>query len=521
MAHVTDERAPRSAASWTHRFDVRLLVGLALAAFAVRAIPVLIGGGLYGLQGYDDGVYFGAATALVHGVLPYRDVLLLHPPGMVVLLTPFAWLGTLIGDGNAFAAARTSSMALGALNAVLVALVAGRYGRAAGLTAGGLYAVWSTASNFERATDLHAPQNMLLLISLLVLTRPGRVRPPRAALAGLCIGLAMSVELWQALSGAVLLWWVVVRAAGVGWDRLRAPVAYVASGAVAFGLVALPFFVAAPGAMLREVLLDQLGRPSVGIGIIERIRVLEGFPQLSQLPLVLRQVVPDPVVLAGAAAALALLVWTAWRCPWTRPWAVLAVVQSAAVLVTPSFFNDYPSLAAPALALVLGTGLALGVRLLTRRGWPRGLTLGGVGVLLGLLAIVSVARLEGQALPLAALERDLANARCVSADAPSLLILTGSLVRDLDNGCAVVLDPSGTSYDTDRGRLLSGPSGPARQEAPEYQGAMVDWYTSGDAALFVRAAADGLTDATWTTIRERLPGVVRRGPVSVYLAAAP
>ena len=45
---------------------------------------------MYGLGNYDDGVYYSAATALVHGQLPYRDFLLLQPPGIAVLLAPFA-----------------------------------------------------------------------------------------------------------------------------------------------------------------------------------------------------------------------------------------------------------------------------------------------------------------------------------------------------------------------------------------------------------------------------------------------
>jgi hypothetical protein len=57
-------------------------IALGAIAFAVRLIPVLRGGGLFGFGNYDDGVYYAAATGLVHGRLPYQDFLLLHPPGM-------------------------------------------------------------------------------------------------------------------------------------------------------------------------------------------------------------------------------------------------------------------------------------------------------------------------------------------------------------------------------------------------------------------------------------------------------
>src|SRR5690348_11885397 len=66
-------------------------LGLILAlAFAVRIAPVLRGGDLLGLHGYDDGVYFGASIAITQGQLPYRDFLLLLPPGQPVALLPFA-----------------------------------------------------------------------------------------------------------------------------------------------------------------------------------------------------------------------------------------------------------------------------------------------------------------------------------------------------------------------------------------------------------------------------------------------
>ena len=53
-------------------------IALAAIAFAFRLIPVLRGGGLFGFGNYDDGVYYAAATGLVHGRLPYLDFLLLH-----------------------------------------------------------------------------------------------------------------------------------------------------------------------------------------------------------------------------------------------------------------------------------------------------------------------------------------------------------------------------------------------------------------------------------------------------------
>lgn len=499
------------------RVDVVALVGIALLATAVRLVPVLSGGGLSGLLGYDDGVYYGSAVALVHGVLPYRDYLLVQPPGITLALAPMALLGTVIGDADAFAIARLSFMLTGALNAVLVALVAGRYGRLAGFMSGMLYALWSTASVGERTTDLHVPQHALLLLALLVLSRPGRVRPGRAALIGVLLGLATAVQLWQAASALVILWWVVVRARDTGWARLRPAIAFGLGAAAAFSVVCAPFLVAAGATMVRHVLVDQVGRPSTGVGMVVRLRALEGLGSWAVLP------APFPVivVLLVAAVAVVLALLTGSRCPWARPWVALAFAQTVVVLATPSFFGDYAAYVAQSGALVIGTGLAAGVGWLTCHGAARRSVMAAMAGITVLLAVPALTASRGQPVPLGALLQDLDGSRCASSDTPALLVLTTSLRRNLQAGCPVVLDPTGIAYDLDRGALKPGPAGPARKHAPGYQRAMLAWYTSGDAVLLTRGGVNGLTRATRDAIEQRYPVDLQRGLVTVRLGQRP
>ena len=108
-----------------------LAVVFALAV-AVRLAGTFRGAGLYGLGNYDDGVHFAAALGLVNGLLPYRDFLLLHPPGVVLAMAPFAALSWLIGEPDAMAVARVSWMLLGGVNTVLCALVLSPLSRTAG-----------------------------------------------------------------------------------------------------------------------------------------------------------------------------------------------------------------------------------------------------------------------------------------------------------------------------------------------------------------------------------------------------
>jgi alpha-1,2-mannosyltransferase len=109
---------------------------VAVVALVARLAPVLRGGGLTGVLAYDDGVYYTASDALLSGRLPYRDYVLLHPPGITLVLAPFAAFGRIAGDPEGMATARVAFMLVGALGAVLVWRIAGRVSPRAGLVAG-------------------------------------------------------------------------------------------------------------------------------------------------------------------------------------------------------------------------------------------------------------------------------------------------------------------------------------------------------------------------------------------------
>jgi alpha-1,2-mannosyltransferase len=327
------------------------------------------------------------------------------------------------------------------------------------------------------------------------------------------------VQLWQGVTVLVLLGWVAIRSRGRGRARLRPVLAFLGASALAFSLVCLPFFLAAPDSMVRLILLDQIGRPSTRIALLDRLRALEGLPRSAAVPQVVLRLTPGWAVVIAAIVGAAATIVTGWRLVWTRPWAALVVVQALVVLATPSFFDDYPSLVAPAATLVLGTGIAWVVGSAIARGVRPVLAWLPVAGLVGGLAVVSAGHPAGSRIEVAALARDVSTATCVSADVPSLLVLTGGLRRDLAAGCPVVLDPTGTRYDTDRGRLPAGGAGVSRTEATHFQQAMVDWFTSGDTALFVSWPMGGLTPATQAAIRDHLPVEQHRGLVTVLRSA--
>ena len=77
-----------------------------LLALALRAYQLARPGHLLGVGDYDDGADFGSAVLLIHGVLPYRDFIIVQPPGITLLMTPAALLSRLTGTAWAIAAGR-------------------------------------------------------------------------------------------------------------------------------------------------------------------------------------------------------------------------------------------------------------------------------------------------------------------------------------------------------------------------------------------------------------------------------
>ncbi|MDQ2682488.1 MAG: hypothetical protein M3Y37_03070, partial [Chloroflexota bacterium] len=203
LAHVSadDAAATDSVPERRTRWWLVWLVigGVALAA---RLIPVLRTGGLVAVGQYDSSIYFSSAVGLLNGRLPYRDFLLLHPPGSTVAFTPFAALGTVIGDGQSWAVARVAMMVLGSLTAVLVAKILQPLGLVPALLGGLCYALLLPAVGIETTTRLEGLAACCLVgaLALLCVDDPRtNLRPWTAAFAGAILGFATTVKIWGVL----------------------------------------------------------------------------------------------------------------------------------------------------------------------------------------------------------------------------------------------------------------------------------------------------------------------------------
>ncbi len=461
-------------------------LGLASLAFAVRLETVLRGGGLYGRIGYDGSVYYASAAALAQGLLPYRDFLLLHPPGITLALLPFAGLGRLLGDANGFAAARLAWFGLGSLSTALVFAVVRPRGLLPAVAAAACYAVFVPAVVSEHTTSLEAVGSVCLLGAVALLA-PARAPVPRPVwpflAAGALLGVATGTKIWGVVVVLAVVAWAVARVGA----RRAGLVLLGAAGAVT--VVCLPFFLAAPGAMWRMVVLDQFGRPRVHGGVGGRVVDLAGLSGL-------HGTFSTRTLAAAAAVGLVTLLVLALNDPLGRLAGLLLVVTGTVLLLTPPWSLAYTGLAAPAVALLVGSAVTRVVRPSARSRVGTAVVVGAV--LLAYTASSLPALTFGTPFPGRSLDRVVGSrAGCVTTDDPVVLIETGSLARNFARHCLVVVDPGGYSYDLQP--AASRHTGRARNT--QWQEFLRTQLATGDTAVVVRfRSAPGLSSRTRAAI---------------------
>lgn len=424
-------RVAHSRLAW---FAVACAVGL--FAFAIRLIPVLNGGGIRGFYNYDPAVYYAASAGLVRGLLPYRDFLLLHPPGVPLLLLPFSLLGRLTSDSIGMAAARLAFMAGGALIAVVITRILKPAGIIPALLGGAAYAVYWPAVYSERATWLEGPGSLLTALALWFLAAPPRLlsrRPGWAAgLAGAALGLSCMMKIWGVVPLAAVLLWLALRRQ---WRSMLVAI----GGAAAAGIVTvLPFLGVLPQ-MWDMVVTTQFGRVrGASDHPIIRIQELAGLNRPWDGH-------PDWFVVATAViiAAIALL---AVRRQTGRLALLVTAVCVVMLLTTPTWFRHYPELVAAPLALSVGEGIAVLLAALPRR-WLRA----AVSVVLAAGVIAAGCTLLGEKVGTSFNGAKLASLAvqhpgCVTTDDPNSLIAANLISSNLARGCPFVIDLSGYRY---------------------------------------------------------------------------
>jgi alpha-1,2-mannosyltransferase len=474
-------------------------VAIGVLAFVVRLLSALHSGGLDAVFGYDEGVYFGASTSFVSGLMPYRDFLLVHPPGSLVFLAPFAQLGKVTSEPTGWMVARLAIMVIGAANAVLLYTIARRASVVAGLVAGGLYAVWGPVVHVERTTMLEAFVLFALVVALWAI--PDANAPTmRLVVAGIALGLGASTKLWGLVPLVVIVGWLLVSRA---W---RASLVVAASAGAACAVIVVPFLVRAPEAMFDDVIRAQLGRGKGGTHEHDRLAAMFGldlarFASAQWYGLTVGLIALAIVVLAMGIA------WA--RVPRSRLWVVLLLVQMAVLIAVPVYFEGYSSFIGPALALVCAT--ATGVVWLSVAGSSRTVTtLTRAALVVVIASIVGFSAYHAARTPvdvkphIVAIAKATDGATCVGSDSAGVLIAANALSRNIERGCPTVVDFDGTVYSFKDGanpRHLG--STDRRLNSVPYQEFMRAYFAANDVLLIHRAAADSFDQETKRALHAR------------------
>ena len=437
-------------------------------ALVFRLGVILRKGGIHGIIGYDCGVYFAGADALLHGRLPYRDFTMVHPPCITVTLLPFAALTRVMTDWHAFIVADLAFCVLGAVNAVLVVLLCRRLRlpRRGAVLAGLFYAVWFGAISAEFDVKLEPLANFLLLLGLLALLRDQR-RPGRwsALLAGAVIGLPMAVKIWWVVPVILLLGWH-----GLCRRSVRAAVHAALGAAASVTVVCLPFFLADPSGMWQSVVTGQLGRR-------RKVPVLDRLAQLSTVPEFAKHLDAGQLQLAALVflvlgAAVLAFAWLGNRR--VRFLVVVTLAQLIVVLEAPSWFEYYSDYLAVGLAVSVGAAAAA-VRRERMASTPAAALTTGVLVIACLVTVTGARAIKPYA-GAARLTRAVRQDRCVMSDSATMLLRLDTLTRGLAAGCPNWIDVTGRRMGPDRPALL-------KAEHRTWRGALVTYLGSGDAAV--------------------------------------
>jgi alpha-1,2-mannosyltransferase len=482
-----------------------------LVALLARVGAVVSSGGYSGSMGYDDSVYYAAADALVHGRMPYRDFTLLHPPGIMLALSPFAEFGTITSDHLGFMTAAVAFTVLGAVNAVLVVVVARRIGlaRPAALIAGGCYALYMGAVVAEYTSHLEPLGNFLALCGLLAFFSKDRASRIAPLLCGLAFGAAASVKIWWSVPLVVMV------IASLWRPRRSAPLYALGGAALAMVLIDGPFFLAAPQDMVQMVLRDQLSRPRRVSNVLERLAQLSSFnPLRGQVPLtgpVIASAIGFLVVLIGAGVL-------AWQLPAARPVVALCTAQLIVLCAAPSFIYFYPDYLTVAGSLTIGAAASRLYQLKSAtRSHRLARAVAWVPALL-LAATLTAAYVQGRMLGsaptpgFAEVAAAVRGDRCVMSDTPMALISADVLSRDFVNGCQDWVDVTGRTYG---GRDKPQPPFQSRRNDPRWQFDLRRYLTSGNAVLIGRRTGTGI-DATTMHYLRRAGVLERDGSFVLY-----
>jgi hypothetical protein len=427
------------------------VAGAAFLRFYQLARP----GYLLGVTEYDDGVQFGDALRMVSGVIPYRDFVMVQPPGSTLLMAPIAALAKVTGSAWGLASARVLTAGADTACVALLGLLVRHRGAVAAGVACGIYAVYPDALVAAHTFMLEPWLNLFCLIGALLVFDGDRMTDGRRlAWGGAAFGFAATFKIWALVPLAV-----------IGLLLLQRPrrLAALAGGAAAgLAIPVLPFLAMAPGGMAKDVVISQFVRAGARHGPpLPRLSDLAGFSLFPHLPASVRV----PVLLAIATAVPVGYMagcLAAQRRPAALDWyAMIGVVAVIAMLLWPyGYWSHYGAFAGPFIALVLALPAGLlrpatsGHQIVPALavGLAAAVVIAGVG----LRQFAAETRLQASTTLAASADKLIPSGACVLTNDPSNAIGADRFTPDT-LGCPSMVDAYGTLLAMTDGRKMSAP----------------------------------------------------------------
>jgi glycosyl transferase family 87 len=464
-----------------------VIIAATLLAVGLRLYDLTRPGYLLGISEYDDGTDFGSAIRLAHGALPYRDFIMVQPPGITLIMFPVALATKALGTDIGMAVARVLT-SLASVAAVPVAGLLTRHrGLFATLVTCGVLAIFPDSILAARTVLLEPWLVLFCLLGALAVFDGDKIAGGRRLLlGGILFGFAGAVKVWAILPVVVIL---VLTA-----RRPRRAAAYAAGVVLGFCVPVLPFALTAPVMFYRSVVVAQLVRGDI-------TRIPQGYRLQQMLGLVhLPQLATPALVIISIAFVLLIAGVTvlgsrlAHSPPPALDWFATGTcaLVVAAFLWPADFYYHYAGFLAPFLALVIALPVSRLLAALPTRGSRRWLALlTPAATIMAALVIVVLAVLqvfaessEYSGVPaseIAAVKRAVPPGSCVATDQVSYTIAIDRFVSTAP-GCSLMIDGVGTDYALSSGRngQTGAGSSPAVEAAwlAQFRAARYAWLTS-------------------------------------------
>ena len=463
-----------------------VIITATLLAVALRIYDLTRPGYLFGISEYDDGTDFGSAIRLVHGGVPYRDFIMVQPPGITLIMFPVALITKGMGTITGMAVARVVTALASAAAVPVTGLLTRHRGFVAVLVSCGFLAIYPDSIMAARTVLLEPWLVLFCLLGALAVFDGDRVTTGRRLLlGGVLFGFAGAVKVWAILPVAVILLLTA--------RRPRQAAVYAGGVALGFCVAVVPFALTAPSTFYRSVIVAQLVRNDlVRIPQGYRLQHMLGLAHLSQLATPVLVII-GIVVVAGIAAVSVLGSRLAHSAPPALDWFATGTcaLVVAAFLWPADFYYHYGGFLAPFLALALALPLSRLLAALPTEGarrWParvrRWATVATCAALV-VLTVLQVAAEEHEAsgVPaseIAAVQRIIPPGACVATDQVSYTIAINRFVSTAP-GCSLMIDGVGTDYALSNGRngQTGAGSSPAVVAAwlAEFRAAKYAWLT--------------------------------------------